>query len=105
MLSYTAALYDNVDNKWQLNRVNDLSARCYIKCSKKHYTYIQPIVNMNEKRFSHPEKDEIFIPTANVFPSPEVLYGILNTIILLYKLVISKDHSIVELLSCNKDKK
>ena len=43
---------DDIDNKWEFNRVKDLSATCYIKYSKNHYTYIQPL--------SSHEKDEFF---------------------------------------------
>ena len=35
MLDYNTVLYDDIDNKWQFDRVNDLSATCFIKYSKK----------------------------------------------------------------------
>ena len=45
MLGYNTALIDDIDNKRQFDCVNDLSATCYIKYSRKHYTYIQPLSN------------------------------------------------------------
>ena len=45
MLGYNTVLYDDIDNKLQFDRVNDLSATCYIKDSKHNYTYIQPLAN------------------------------------------------------------
>ena len=40
MLGCDTAFYDDVDNKWQFARVNDLSATCYIKYINKYCTYI-----------------------------------------------------------------
>ena len=57
MLGYNAALYDDVDNKWQFDRVHDLSTTCYIKYIKNHYSYIQPVDNHNEKNFIYTDKD------------------------------------------------
>ena len=51
MLDYNTALYDNINKKWQFNRVNDLSTTCYIKDSNNHYTYIQPVANHQEEYF------------------------------------------------------
>ena len=48
MLGYNTALYDDVDNKWQFDRVHDLPVTCYIKYSKHHYTYIQPLSSHQE---------------------------------------------------------
>ena len=57
MLGYNTAFYDNIDNKWTFDRVNDLSATYFIKYSNKHYTYIQPLSShMEDKDFSLLEK-------------------------------------------------
>ena len=51
MLDYNTALYDDIDDKWQFDRVNDLSVMCCIKYSKSHYTYMQPLANHKEDNF------------------------------------------------------
>ena len=76
MLGYNTAFYDDVDNKWQFNRVNDLSATCYIKYSKNHYTYIQPLATHQEVDLFATKDDECLISRANVYSSPEFLVGI-----------------------------
>ena len=43
ILGYSIALYDDIDNKWQFDCVNNLFATCHIKYSKNHYTYMQPL--------------------------------------------------------------
>ena len=48
---------------------------------------------MNEKSFSHPDKGEIILPTANVYSSPEVMDEIVQNIVPLYSLVMSKYYS------------
>ena len=54
MLGCNTVFYDNVDSKWTFDRVNDLSATCYIKYSNKHYTYIQPLSShIEDKDFFH----------------------------------------------------
>ena len=50
-------------------------------------------------------KYETIIPTANVYSSPEVLDEMFKNIIPLYSLVMSNHHSLVELLSSNRDNK
>ena len=57
MLDYNTEFLDDIDNKWQFDRVNCLSATCYIKYSKNHYSYIQPVDNHNEKNFIYTDKD------------------------------------------------
>ena len=47
------------------------------------------MANINEGNFSHAEKDERVIPTANVYSSPEITGGIHKSIILLYSIVMS----------------
>ena len=37
MLGYNTAFFDDIDNKWQFDRVNNLSATGYIKYSKNLY--------------------------------------------------------------------
>ena len=51
MLGYNTALYDNKHNKWEFDRVNDLSATCYIKHDMNHYTYLQPLSSHQEEDF------------------------------------------------------
>ena len=46
MLGYNTAFYDDIDNKWQFDRINNLSATCYINYSKNQYTYIQPLSSL-----------------------------------------------------------
>ena len=58
MLGYNTLLYDDIDNKWQFDRVNDLSATCFIKYSQNHYTYIQYLANHKEDNFLNKKKDE-----------------------------------------------
>ena len=48
MLDYNAALFENVDEKWQWNRINDLSAACYINYINNRYEYIQPLASDGE---------------------------------------------------------
>ena len=102
MLGYNAALYDDVDNKWQFDRVHDLSTTCYIKYIKNHYSYIQPVDNHNDKNFIYTDKNQIIIETSNVYPSPEMLGGIYKNIISLYSLVMSKHQSQFELIGTDK---
>ena len=97
MLGYNTSLYDDVDNKWQFDRVNDLSATCYIKYSKNHYTYIQPLSSHEKEDLFELEKDECIIPRSNVYSSPEIVGGIHKNIIPLYNLIMSKNNSKVEL--------
>ena len=84
ILSYNTALYDDKHNKWEFHRVNDLSATCYIKHSKNHFTYMQPLSSHQEDDFFVTKDDELLIPRANVYSSPEVLVGIHKNIISLY---------------------
>ena len=81
------------------DRVNDLSETCYIKYSKKHYTYIQPLSSHQEEDFFATKDDECLILRANVYSSPEVLVGIHKNIIPLYSLVMSNNYSAVELVA------
>ena len=81
ILGYNTVLYDDVEQKWQFDRVNYFSATCYIKYSKNHYSYIQPVANHNEKNFIYTYKDGIIIKTSNVYSSPEILSGIYKNII------------------------
>ena len=51
MLGYNTAFYNDVDKKWQWDRVNDLSATYYIKYSTHRYSYIQLMGRINGKAF------------------------------------------------------
>ena len=108
MLGCDTAFYDDVDNKWQFDRVNDLSATCYIKYSENHYTYIQPLSSHQEKVVFETKDDECIILRANVYSSPKSLGGIQKiqkNIIPLHSLVMNKNHSIVELVVTDKQRK
>ena len=73
MLGYNTALHDNTHNKWEFDRVNDLSATCYIKHDMNHLTYLQPLSSHQEEEFCEKKDDELIIPRANVYPVPDVL--------------------------------
>ena len=51
MLGYNSVFYDNKLNKWDFDRVNDLSATCYIKHDNNNYTYLQPLSSHQENIF------------------------------------------------------
>ena len=82
-----------------------MSATCYIKYSKNNYIYIQPLSSHQEKDVFETEEDECIIPRANMYSSPEILGGIHKNIIPLYSLVMSKNHSKVELVATDKTRK
>ena len=63
---------------------------------------IQSVANHNEKNFMHNEKDEIIIETSNVYSSSKILGGIYKNIIPLYRLVMSKHQSSIELIATDK---
>ena len=104
MLGYNSAFYDNKLNKWDFDRVNDLSATCFIKHDNNHYTYLQPLSSNQEKNFIKEKDDDLIIPRANVYPVPDVLVGIYQNIIPLYSLIMSKHNSSVELVGTDKKK-
>ena len=62
--------------KWQFDRVNDSSALCYIKFSDKHFSYLQPVANTNDKDIDNVENDHIIIGESMVYSSSETLEGI-----------------------------
>ena len=99
MLGYNTALYDDIDNKWQFDRVNDLSTTCYIKYSKNHFTYMQPLENHKEDFFLNKEKYEFIVQRSNVYSSHEVLCGTHKHLIPLYSLVLSQNYSKNDLLA------
>ena len=82
-----------------------MSATCYIKYSKNNYIYIQPLSSYQENDIFETKEDECIIPRANGYSSPEILGGIHKNIIPLYSLVMSKNHSIVELVVTDKKRK
>ena len=70
MLRYDTALYDDIDDKWNFDRVNNLSATCYIKYSKNHYTYTQSLENHKEDNCLNTEQDECIVSRSNMYSSP-----------------------------------
>ena len=76
MLGYNTAIYDDIDKKWQFDRVNDSFATCYIKVSDKYFTYLQPVANINNKDIDNIENDHIIIGESMVYSSHETLEGI-----------------------------
>lgn len=94
-------MFDGIDKKLQWDHVNELLATCYKKQSDNHHKYIQPIVHNYEIDFNFKRKDKIIIPKAPIYSSPEVLNGIVKNIIPLYCLIMTKNHSRVELVSSN----
>ena len=109
MLCCYTAIYDEVDKKWQFDRVNDSSATCFIKFNDNHFTYLQPIaISIDkdvDKNLNNPEivdlvKDDHFIiEESNVYSSPEILEGIYKNIIPLYSLIMSKCNSLIKLVA------
>ena len=63
---------------------------------------MQPLSSHQEEDFFVTKDDEVLIPRANVYSSPEVLVGIHKNIIPLYSLVMSKIHSAFELIGTDK---
>ena len=63
------------------------------------------MARMNKISLNDPEKDEIIIPTANMYSSPEILVRIVKCKNALVQFSYVKHHSLVELLSSNKDNK
>ena len=96
--------YDDIDNKWQFGRVNDVSATFYINYSKNHYNYIQPLANNEKDNFFDVEKDECIVPRSDVYSSPGILGKIHKNLTPLYTLVTDKNHSKVELVATDKTK-
>ena len=98
MLGYNTAIFDEVDNKWQHDRVNDQAETCYIKYKDKHFTYLQPVANIEDIDFDVILPHHTIIEEANVYTSSEILEGIYKNIIPLYSLVMSKFHSLITLV-------
>ena len=82
--------------------MNDSSATYYIKFSDKHFTYLQPVANINDKDIVIIENDHIIIGESMVYSSPEILEGIYKKYIPLYSLIISKRNSLIELVATDK---
>ena len=80
MLDFNTVLYDDVDNKWQFDRVNDSSVTCYIKFSKNRITYLQSIANFNDKDIDKVEIDQIIIKESMIYSSPKQIERILKNI-------------------------
>ena len=105
MLGYNIAIYDDDDNEWQFDRVNDSSVTCYIKFSDKNFTYLQSVANTNDKDVDIVEADHIIIGESMVYSSPETLEGIYKNSFLLYSLIMSKRNSLIELVTTDKQRK
>ena len=105
ILGYNTALYDNKHNKWEFDRVNDLPATCYSKHDMNNFTYLQSLSSHQEEDFFEKKDDEVILPMANVYPSPDILVGIHQNIIPLYSFVTSKNNSSVELVGTDKKEK
>ena len=99
MLGYNTAIYYDVDKKWQLDRVNDSSATCFIKYNDNHFTYLQPIANSKDKDVDLVEANHIIIEESNVYSSPVILEGTL------YSLIMSKRNSLIGLVAKDKERK
>ena len=104
MLCYNTAIYDDIDKQWHFDRVNNFSATCYIKLSDKHFTYLQPVANINDKDIDNVENDHIIIGELMVYSSPQTLEGIYKNSIPLYRLIMSKRNSLIELVATDKQK-
>ena len=106
ILGYNTACYDLDTNYWYWDEVHSQATTCYIKFSAQQYDYIQHLrpqtitldtINNKEQIIPiDPINDkEIIIPIAKVFPTAEVLEGIVKHIIPLYIHVMFKVNSIV----------
>ena len=88
--------------KWQYNRVNDLAATCYIKFNDSHFTYLQPVANIDDKDIDINLPYHIVIEEVDVYTSSEILEAIYKNIIPLYSLVMSKHNSLITLVGTDK---
>ena len=115
MLGCNTAIYDEVDKKWQFDRVNDSSATYFIKYNDNHFTYQQLITiskdkdvdkNSNQHKIVDlVEYDHFIIEESNVNSSPEILEGSYKNIIPLYSLIMSKCSFLIELVAKDKERK
>ena len=115
MLGYNTAIYDEVDKKWQFDRVNDSSATRFIKFYDNHFTYLQPIdISIDkdvDENLNNPEivdlveVDHVIIEESNVYSSPEILEGIYKNIIPLYSLIMRKCNSLIKLVAKDDQRK
>ena len=69
MLGCNTAIFDKIDKKWQYDRVNDLAATCYIKFKDSHFTYLQPVANIEDKDIDVIPPHHIIIEEADVYTS------------------------------------
>ena len=99
MLGCNTAIYDDVDKKWQFDRVNDFSATSFVKYNDSHFTYLQPIANSKDKDVDLVEANHIIIEESNVYSSPVILEGTL------YSLIMSKRNSLLGLVAKDKERK
>ena len=66
---------------------------------------MQYLANHKEDNFLNKKKDEFIVQRSNIYSSPEILSRIHKNLIPLYSLVMSKNHSKVELVTTDKNKK
>ena len=82
--------------------MNNLTATCYIKFNDSHFTYLQPIANIEDKDIDIVLLYHIVIEVVDVYTTPEILEGIYQNIIPLYSLVMSKHNSLITLVGTDK---
>ena len=69
ILGYNTAIYGDIGNKWQFDRVDDSSIAYYIKFNDKYFTYLQRVVNINDKYIDNVENDHTIIEEPMVYSS------------------------------------
>ena len=102
MLVYNTVFYDNDTDDWYQDEVNQKVATCYIKFSKNHVEYIQPIHPDNGDNIVTKD-NEIIIPRAKFIPIAPVIVIKLRHIIPLYTYVMKNKSNTVSIYpSTNK---
>ena len=104
MLDYNTAFYNKNTKYWYWDEVNSQAATCYIKFSEQYYDYIQ-LLRPHKISFVPIKDNEVIIPIAKVFPTAEILEGIVKYIIPLYTHVIFKVNSIVKIHPTSQETK
>ena len=105
VLLYNYAIYDDIDEKWLFDRVNDSSAACCIKFSDRSFTYLQPVANIKDKDIDHVENYHIIIGELMVYSSPKTLEDIYKKSMPLYSLIMSKRNNLIQLVATDKERK
>ena len=96
MLGYNTSFYDIDTKHWCWDEVHSQAAIYYIKFSEQYYDYIQ-LLRPHKISFVPIKDNELIIPIEKVFPTAEILEGIVKYIIPLYTHVIFKVNSIVKI--------